>query len=88
MLYYWEPPTLNKRIPAQHSLFIFGTPEISKEYYREIIIPASSKHLIRSELKNIYNLSDMTLFNDIYGFAKANNSTSPIDDYSDLEFGI
>lgn len=30
-LYFWEPTQLNKRIPAQHSVFVFGEPEISSK---------------------------------------------------------
>jgi tetratricopeptide (TPR) repeat protein len=38
-LHFWQPTQLNKRIPAQHSVFVFGEPEISsKDILLKIVI--------------------------------------------------
>jgi hypothetical protein len=81
-LYYWEPAILNQRIPAQHSLFVFGAPVIGKEFFTRINVSAKDKRQLRSELSGLYDISDFTIFNDVYGYAKVNNSTTPIDNYS------
>lgn len=42
-LHFWEPTQLNKRIPAQHSIFIFGEAEIPlKDFFLKIIVRNNS----------------------------------------------
>lgn len=82
MLYFWEPSSLNMRIPAQHSIFVFGWPEIStmNVFVSIIKINNKSKKDILKELKSTYDIDDITLFNDLPGFAYANRSDSRIDE--------
>lgn len=80
-LYYWEPASFNMRIPAQHSIFVFGKPEINQEdeFVDIIRINHQKKEEILKELNDTYDINDITLFNDLTGFASANNAESKID---------
>ena len=66
-LYYWEPGEFNSRIPAQHSVFLFGgnrTIKSDKEY----IIPANNKRLILDSIEGFSQTNEATLFPDFDGF--------------------
>ncbi len=69
----------NNRIFAQNGVFIFT----NKVFYsdldlHEIIISEEDKEQIIIELKTFYNITESTLFQDIYGFAEINNAQHPI----------
>jgi tetratricopeptide (TPR) repeat protein len=70
--FYWEPSFLNMRIPAQHSIFIFGVPEIKDDFISIIRVKGSEKQNIIKKLDDTYNINDVTLFNDLPGFSWAN----------------
>ena len=65
----WAPSSLNERIPAQHSLFIFGPISSGGLRTEEIIVDADSKSQIREELSDVHNINEETLFPDFVGFA-------------------
>lgn len=81
-LYFWEPASLNMRIPAQHSIFIFGKPEINNynDFIDIIRIDKAKKENILNDLHNLFNINDITLFNDLPGFALSNCVESKIDE--------
>lgn len=75
--YLWTP-TLDsnavdtQRMTRQHSVFLFGRPEVTSDMVmQEIIIPDQHKKLIRSELDNL-TISETTLFPDLFGFFERN----------------
>lgn len=72
-LFFWEPPTLNNRIPSQHSIFVFGDTEIGKENFINIIIDKKMKESILKELDRIHDINPVTLFFDLAGYAQANS---------------
>jgi tetratricopeptide (TPR) repeat protein len=78
MIYYWEPSSLNKRIPAQHSIFICGTPILPRELFTTIVIKQEGKMRILRDLQELYHISDMTIYDDLAGFAFANSQTKKI----------
>lgn len=78
MIYYWEPSSLNKRIPAQHSIFICGTPILPTELFTTIVIKQEGKMRILRDLQELYHISDMTIYDDLAGFAFANSQTKKI----------
>lgn len=61
VLWFWEPSDLNNRILLQHSTFIFGDPEINKEFVKTIQIAEEGKLTILSELEKLHNISTATL---------------------------
>lgn len=77
--YYWEPSTLNKRIPAQHSIFLCDSRELSSNMFDVIVIDKKYVGKILEELKRTYNIDDVTLFNDIPGFSIANSQDKSLD---------
>ncbi len=79
-LYYWEPHEIIQRIKSQDSVFIFGMPEIPKDYLYKFTIKSKNKKTIRKQLKYLENISEITLFDDLYGFSSANNQYKDIDD--------
>lgn len=78
MIYHWEPSSLNKRIPAQHSIFICGTPILPRELFTTIVIKQEGKMRILRDLQELYHISDMTIYDDLAGFAFANSQTKKI----------
>lgn len=79
LVYYWEPSFLNNRIPTQHSIFICGETVIPSDLYIPIIISKECKSEILDELKNTYHIDDVSLFNDLPGFALANDQNKKVD---------
>ena len=65
----WNLASVNERIPAQHSLFIFGPLSSGKPKSYEMVISAGSKARIREELKEFHDIYEETLFPDFAGFA-------------------
>ncbi len=78
-IFYWIPSDLNKRIPSQNSIFLFGKQFLNKHDFDQIIlVKAENKNEILNDLDQIYNINETTLFNDFTGFALANNVCSEI----------
>jgi len=77
----------NNRIFAQNGVFIFSNRVFYKNDLHEIIISKKDKEKIIIELKTFCNITESTLFQDVYGFAEVNNAQHPIrnnnsDDFS------
>ena len=67
--WYWTPAHLNERIPAQHSLFLFGLPSSGKLGAEEIVIESASKERIQKELEALHDICEESLFPDFVGFS-------------------
>jgi len=67
--WHWSPASLNERIPAQHSLFVFGPLSSGKLHTAEITVVSTSKEQIREELKDLHDIHEESLFPDFTGFA-------------------
>ncbi|MYB68600.1 MAG: FRG domain-containing protein, partial [Gemmatimonadetes bacterium] len=67
--WYWIPAHLNERIPAQHSLFLFGLPSSGELGAEEIIIESASKEQILKELEALHDICEESLFPDFVGFS-------------------
>ncbi len=67
--WHWSPASLNERIPAQHSLFVFAPLSSGKLKAVEISVESTSKEQIREELKDIHDIHEESLFPDFTGFA-------------------
>lgn len=65
----WTPASLNERIPAQHSLLVFGSLASGILEAKEITIDSGRKEEIREELKDVHDIYEETLFPDFPGFA-------------------
>ena len=77
--WYWKPAHLNERITAQHSLFIFGLPSPEKLGPEEIIVESENKEQIRTDLKELHDIWEESLFPDFIGFAYTQRSDAPYD---------
>ena len=77
--WYWTPAHLNERIPAQHSLFLFGLPSSEKLISEEIIIESASKgkEQIRKELEELHDICEESLFPDFVGFSYIQRADAP-----------
>ena len=75
--WYWKPAHLNERIPAQHSLFLFGLPSSGEMSSEEIIIESASKEAIHKELEALYDICAESLFPDFVGFAYIQRADAP-----------
>ncbi|WP_143108654.1 FRG domain-containing protein, partial [Bathymodiolus thermophilus thioautotrophic gill symbiont] len=74
----------NNRIFAQNGVFIFTNRVFYKDLdLHEIIISKKDKEQIIIELKTFYNITESTLFQDIYGFAEVNNAQHSIGNNAD-----
>lgn len=68
-----------QRMTRQHSVFLFGLPEVASEMVAsEIIIPHVYKRQLRTELAKI-GISEQTLFADLLGFFDRNTAQHPYD---------
>lgn len=76
----WKPSSTNNRIARQDSIFLFGIePFIVKEHAVKVIkIDREDKLYILFALKNIFNISGETIYNDHVGFASSNNKYTPL----------
>ena len=80
-LWKWKPESLDNRVIAQHSEFIFGESVVEPKPGNEIIIPFALKAEILRELaKN--DISEEYLLSDFYGFAQINAHDRPYRYYS------
>ena len=66
-----------QRMTRQHSVFLFGLPEVASEMVAsEIVIPYVHKRRLRAELAKI-GISEQTLFADLIGFFDRNTTQHP-----------
>ena len=66
-----------QRMTRQHSVFLFGLPEVASEMVAsEIVIPYGHKRQLRAELARI-GISEQTLFADLLGFFDRNTAQHP-----------
>ncbi len=66
-----------QRMTRQHSVFLFGLPEVASELVAiEIVIPYVHKRRLRTELARI-GISEQTLFADLLGFFERNTAQHP-----------
>ena len=66
-----------QRMTRQHSVFLFGLPEVGDELVAsEIIIPSDHKRRLRAELATV-GISEQTLFADLLGFFDRNTAQHP-----------
>ena len=75
--WYWTPAHLNERIPAQHSLFLFGLPSSGELGAEEIIIESASKEQIQKELEALHDICEESLFPDFVGFSNIQRADAP-----------
>ncbi|MDE0182654.1 MAG: FRG domain-containing protein [Caldilineaceae bacterium] len=78
-LWKWKPNSINNRIFAQQSTFLFGMGRIEEWCvdYKEIKIEADRKENIRDALKKSFGIGEQSLFNDLDGFARCNSHNRP-----------
>ena len=68
-----------QRMTRQHSVFLFGLPEVASEMIvSEILIPYGHKRQLRAELAKI-GISEQNLFADLLGFFDRNTAQHPYD---------
>ena len=79
---YWEPTTRSEasaRIIGQRSVFVIGRPLIPEDaVVEEIQIESCDKKEMRKELADIFDVSEHSLFRDVYGFSSVNRAVSPV----------
>lgn len=75
--FYWRPPHLNKRIPAQSSCFVIGSSDLPIKSIKRIVIPHQAKAEIMKDIIDFYDIDIFTIFPDMYGFASANSHNPP-----------
>lgn len=68
-LYQWHPSFQNNRIIAQQSVFVFGGPPIPEEAQCEVV--GCSKQEIRRDLYKLSGITEVSLFPDFEGMARA-----------------
>lgn len=86
-IWYWKPTHEHcRRSEKQQSVFVFGwglywkyDTERLIEELETLIIPAESKKGILEELKSRYEISEQSLFPDVYGFAQSHSHTKLIE---------
>ena len=86
---YWEPITHGEATPRvlrQRSVFVIGRPMIPENLTKIIEIKASDKVQLRKELKNIFDIDELSLFKDVHGFAMANDAETPIQRLEDPDY--
>lgn len=82
MPFYWEPIARSEasaRIIGQRSVFVIGRPLIPDDaVVEEIEVDLSDKREMRKELADIFDVSERSLFGDMYGFSSVNRADSPV----------
>ena len=83
-LWKWTPSSMNNRIVAQQSVFVFGEEEMYNLLYGydKIRIDAESKKDILATLEKSFGVKEQNLFNDLAGFALHNAHDKPYDGYA------
>ena len=85
-LWKWSPSSLNNRIVAQQSIFVFGEGNIGESYYEKIQIDTGSKQSIKEALEKLYGIKEQQLFNDFAGFALCNAHDKPYEEFTEEDF--
>lgn len=85
-LWQWTPSSLNNRIVAQLSVFVFGEGAIQENLYDEIGIEAEAKPSIIATLDGSFGLNDHRVFSDLSGYALNNAHDRPYNDYTAEDF--
>ena len=78
----WTPSSMNNRIVAQQSVFVFGEGIIEESLYKIIKIDSGSKKDILGNLEKSFGVKEQHLFNDLAGFSLYNANDKPYVDYS------
>ena len=83
-LWKWTPSSLNNRIVAQQSVFVFGEGMIKGNLYKykKIQIDAGRKKDIIERLEKSFGVKETHLFNDLAGFALYNAHDKPYGDFT------
>lgn len=70
----WSPSCINDRISRQDSVFIFGLEkfDISEHEIQKIIIEPQAKKDILFVLAHCFNISALTIYHDVDGYADSN----------------
>ena len=85
-LWQWTPSSLNNRIVAQLSVFVFGEGAIQENLYDEIGIEAEAKPSIKATLERSFGLNEQRVFIDLSGFALNNAHDRPYNNYTAEDF--
>ena len=80
-LWKWTPSSLNNRIVAQQSVFVFGEGMIEENLCEDIKIDRGSKKNIKETLERSFGVKEAHLFNDLAGFALYNAHDKPYGDF-------
>ena len=86
---YWEPMTHGEATPRvlrQRSVFVIGRPIVPENLEKIIEINASDKAQLRKELKDIFDIDELSLFKDVHGFALANDAEGSIQRMDDPSY--
>ncbi len=76
-IYLYDPGQLTGRILSQCSVLVFNSPVIPKNHFKQIKIWGGGKDKMLEELSSL-EINEEKLFNDPYGFARANSCNSAI----------
>jgi tetratricopeptide (TPR) repeat protein len=76
-IYLYYPGQLIGRTDKQESVLVFNTPVIPKKHFKQIRIWGGGKDKMLEELSSL-EINEEKLFNDPYGFARANSCNSAI----------
>ena len=74
------------RVLHQRSISVIGSPLIADEIVRSVVISASEKALIRSELESLLDIDTTEPLADIRRFSAANSAIFPLPQVEDSEF--
>ena len=75
-IWVWTPDNFVSRIQSQYSVFVIA-PDESKITTQKIIIEAKAKKKLLIELETHFGISEIQVYPDLAGFARANRSTMP-----------
>ena len=75
-VFYWQSPATENRMISQSSCFLFSSDPIVKDF--KIIVSKEDKPSILQELKEISNYTEITIYNDFYGFASSHAENKPL----------
>lgn len=80
----WEPPAISKRIPAQHTQFLYsaytdsrqGSLRLSKKEEANLFIAVKPELKMEAlvVLEAVFDIRAYTLFPDLNGFCRANRA--------------
>ena len=76
---YYEPDrSLGSRIVAQQSVFVIcNPPQVAEDRVRSVVVPKEAKELLTEYLARV-GLSELALFGDVPGLARANARHKPL----------